>query len=147
MILQFFFPLVVLIFTYTRIAIAVWGKKTPGETAKEREKTLEKSKRKLIEVNKSSLVFPFSIVIQYEDVPPVRRPGILSGMLGHYTHHTDPIAYHHHDDCGSISLHSLLAALQHSSDSGRPVSFNMESSTHQVKIEATIQNVIHLIIN
>ena len=47
MILQYFFPLAVLVFTYTRIALAVWGKKAPGEAEDGRDQRLAKAKRKV----------------------------------------------------------------------------------------------------
>lgn len=45
--LQFVIPLTVLIFTYTKIAIAVWGKRPPGEAENSRDRRMEKSKRKV----------------------------------------------------------------------------------------------------
>ncbi len=47
MVLQYFFPLSVLIFTYTRIAIVVWGKKIPGEAQDARDARMAASKRKV----------------------------------------------------------------------------------------------------
>ena len=47
MILQYLFPLTVLIFTYTRIALVVWGKQTPGEAEDGRDQRLAASKRKV----------------------------------------------------------------------------------------------------
>lgn len=47
MTLQFLLPLTVLIFTYTRIAIAVWGKRPPGEAQNTRDQRMAKSKRKV----------------------------------------------------------------------------------------------------
>ncbi|KAH9361438.1 hypothetical protein HPB48_003888 [Haemaphysalis longicornis] len=47
MILQYFFPLLVLIFTYTRIAVVVWGKETPGEAQDARDQRMAASKRKV----------------------------------------------------------------------------------------------------
>lgn len=47
MILQFIVPLFVLISTYTRIAIAVWGKRPPGEAENSRDQRMAKSKRKV----------------------------------------------------------------------------------------------------
>lgn len=46
---QFVVPLAVLVFTYTRIAVAVWGKRVPGEAENSRDRRLEKSKRKVSE--------------------------------------------------------------------------------------------------
>ncbi|ODN06090.1 Neuropeptide Y receptor, partial [Orchesella cincta] len=48
MILQYFFPLTVLIFTYSRIAVAVWGKKSLGEAEDSRDQRLAKTKRKTV---------------------------------------------------------------------------------------------------
>ncbi|XP_035789519.1 RYamide receptor-like isoform X3 [Anopheles albimanus] len=47
---QFVIPLVVLIFTYTRIAIVVWGKRPPGEAENSRDQRMAKSKRKMIKM-------------------------------------------------------------------------------------------------
>lgn len=47
LVLQFVIPLLVLIFTYTRIAFAVWGKKPPGEAENSRDQRMAKSKRKV----------------------------------------------------------------------------------------------------
>ncbi|GIX70072.1 RYamide receptor [Caerostris extrusa] len=44
--LQYFFPLAVLIYTYTRIAIVVWGKRTPGEAQDARDQRMAASKEK-----------------------------------------------------------------------------------------------------
>ncbi|KAH8417811.1 hypothetical protein KR222_006235 [Zaprionus bogoriensis] len=48
--LQFIVPLLVLIFTYTRIAIAVWGKRPPGEAENSRDQRMARSKRKMIKM-------------------------------------------------------------------------------------------------
>ncbi|KFM73569.1 Neuropeptide Y receptor, partial [Stegodyphus mimosarum] len=47
MILQYFFPMTVLLYTYTRIAIVVWGNKPPGEAEDVRDQRLAASKRKV----------------------------------------------------------------------------------------------------
>lgn len=47
MILQFVLPLVVLVITYTRIVIIVWGKKVPGEEDNARDARMARSKRKV----------------------------------------------------------------------------------------------------
>uniref|UniRef100_A0A6P4FZR6 Neuropeptide Y receptor-like n=1 Tax=Drosophila rhopaloa TaxID=1041015 RepID=A0A6P4FZR6_DRORH len=44
--LQFVVPLAVLVFTYTRIAIRVWGKRPPGEAENTRDQRMARSKRK-----------------------------------------------------------------------------------------------------
>ncbi|CAG2163204.1 unnamed protein product [Oppiella nova] len=46
MILQYAFPFSVLIFTYSRIAIVVWGKRPPGEAEDARDARMAASKRK-----------------------------------------------------------------------------------------------------
>ncbi|XP_063216369.1 RYamide receptor-like [Bacillus rossius redtenbacheri] len=46
MVLQYIVPLVVLIFTYARIAIVVWGKQIPGEAENSRDQRMARSKRK-----------------------------------------------------------------------------------------------------
>lgn len=68
LVLQFVIPLVVLVFTYTRIAFAVWGKKPPGEAENSRDQRMAKSKRKVInacmyeELNQSNTLL-FTICI------------------------------------------------------------------------------------
>ena len=47
MVLQYFLPLLVLTLTYTRIAILIWVKKTPGETDSTRDQRMASSKRKV----------------------------------------------------------------------------------------------------
>lgn len=47
MTLQYGIPLVVLAFTYTRIAIIIWVQRTPGEAWRERDERLASSKRKV----------------------------------------------------------------------------------------------------
>lgn len=44
---QFLIPLAVLISTYTRIAVAVWGKRPPGEAENSRDQRMARSKRKV----------------------------------------------------------------------------------------------------
>ncbi|XP_015925698.1 RYamide receptor-like [Parasteatoda tepidariorum] len=50
MVLQYFFPLSVLLYTYTRIAIVVWGNKPPGEAEDMRDQRLAASKRKMVKM-------------------------------------------------------------------------------------------------
>jgi len=50
-ILQYFFPLIVLVVTYTRIGMVVWGKTTPGEAEDARDRRLAASKRKVSKLN------------------------------------------------------------------------------------------------
>ena len=47
MILQYFLPLFVLIFTYLRIGIVIWVKKPPGEAENNRDQRMAASKRKV----------------------------------------------------------------------------------------------------
>lgn len=47
MILQFVLPLFVLVITYSRIVIIVWGKKIPGEEDNARDARMARSKRKV----------------------------------------------------------------------------------------------------
>ena len=47
MILQYFLPLLVLIFTYTIIAVVIWVKKPPGESENNRDQRMAASKRKV----------------------------------------------------------------------------------------------------
>lgn len=47
MILQFALPLFVLVITYTRIVIVVWGKRMPGEEDDARDARMARSKRKV----------------------------------------------------------------------------------------------------
>ncbi|XP_063975491.1 RYamide receptor isoform X2 [Diachasmimorpha longicaudata] len=50
LILQYLVPLVVLIFTYSSIAIRVWGKRPPGEAENTRDQRMAKSKLKMIKM-------------------------------------------------------------------------------------------------
>lgn len=47
MLLQYILPFTVLVYTYTRIAIVVWGKRAPGEADNERDARMAASKRKV----------------------------------------------------------------------------------------------------
>ena len=64
MILQYAVPFFVLVYTYARIAVVVWGKKTPGEAENTRDQRMAKSKRKVsdlcIQKNKTSFYVSFS---------------------------------------------------------------------------------------
>nr|CAD7585525.1 unnamed protein product [Timema genevievae] len=46
MVLQYIVPLIVLVFTYVRIAVVVWGKQIPGEAENSRDQRMARSKRK-----------------------------------------------------------------------------------------------------
>nr|XP_036675607.1 RYamide receptor isoform X1 [Drosophila suzukii] len=66
--LQFVVPLGVLVFTYTRIAIRVWGKRPPGEAETTRDQRMARSKRKMIKMMLTVVVvftccwLPFNIL-------------------------------------------------------------------------------------
>ncbi|KAL9894000.1 RYamide receptor isoform 2-T8 [Glossina fuscipes fuscipes] len=67
--LQFIVPLSVLVFTYTRIALAVWGKRPPGEAENSRDQRMARSKRKMIKMMVTVVIvftmcwLPFNILI------------------------------------------------------------------------------------
>lgn len=48
MILQYILPFTVLVFTYTRIGLMIWGRQTPGERDGGRDARIAASKRKVI---------------------------------------------------------------------------------------------------
>lgn len=58
--LQYCFPLAVLVFTYGRIGVEIWGKKTPGEAHQHRDLRLARSKRKVFSI-KRLFIFPFTL--------------------------------------------------------------------------------------
>lgn len=45
--LQYLLPLLVLVVTYTRIGVTVWGKEIPGEAEHQRDRRMAQSKRKV----------------------------------------------------------------------------------------------------
>ncbi|XP_054081750.1 RYamide receptor isoform X2 [Zeugodacus cucurbitae] len=67
--LQFIVPLAVLIFTYTRIACAVWGKRPPGEAENSRDQRMARSKRKMIKMMVTVVIvftmcwLPFNVLV------------------------------------------------------------------------------------
>ncbi|XP_037920203.1 RYamide receptor-like isoform X2 [Hermetia illucens] len=67
--LQFVIPLLVLVFTYTRIAVAVWGKRPPGEAENSRDQRMARSKRKMIKMMVTVVIvfticwLPFNILV------------------------------------------------------------------------------------
>ncbi|XP_044584679.1 RYamide receptor-like isoform X2 [Cotesia glomerata] len=73
LILQYFVPLVVLMFTYTSIGIRVWGKRPPGEAENVRDQRMARSKRKVIKMMMTVvLVFticwlPFNVLMLFMD--------------------------------------------------------------------------------
>jgi neuropeptide Y receptor len=56
MVLQYVVPLLVLVFTYTRIAIVVWGKQIPGEAENSRDQRMARSKRKVCHITTSLIL-------------------------------------------------------------------------------------------
>ncbi|XP_035709979.1 RYamide receptor [Folsomia candida] len=77
MFMQYFLPVSVLIFTYSRIAIAVWGKKAPGEAEDNRDQRLARAKRKMIKMMLTVVIaytlswLPFNcLIILLNTVPP-----------------------------------------------------------------------------
>ncbi|XP_043267268.1 RYamide receptor [Venturia canescens] len=50
LVLQYLVPLIVLMFTYSSIAIRVWGKHPPGEAENTRDQRMARSKRKMIKM-------------------------------------------------------------------------------------------------
>ncbi|XP_050720763.1 RYamide receptor-like [Eriocheir sinensis] len=74
MLLQYFLPLTVLVFTYSRIAMVVWGKRTLGETPA-RVDRIARSKRKTVKMMAACVVaytlawLPLNLYIVLADVP------------------------------------------------------------------------------
>nr|XP_029710436.1 RYamide receptor-like [Aedes albopictus] len=72
---QFVIPLLVLIYTYTRIAIVVWGKRPPGEAENSRDQRMAKSKRKMIKMMVTVVIvfticwlpFNFLMIVNVDD--------------------------------------------------------------------------------
>ncbi|XP_014599240.1 PREDICTED: neuropeptide Y receptor isoform X1 [Polistes canadensis] len=50
LVVQYLVPLMVLLFTYTSIAIIVWGKRPPGEAENTRDQRMARSKRKMVKM-------------------------------------------------------------------------------------------------
>ncbi|RZF41430.1 hypothetical protein LSTR_LSTR000144 [Laodelphax striatellus] len=50
LIMQYVVPFTVLVFTYTRIAVVVWGKRIPGEAENSRDVRMARSKKKMIKM-------------------------------------------------------------------------------------------------
>ncbi|XP_031829058.1 RYamide receptor isoform X2 [Nomia melanderi] len=50
LILQYVIPIMVLMFTYTSIAVVVWGKRPPGEAENVRDQRMARSKRKMVKM-------------------------------------------------------------------------------------------------
>lgn len=73
LLLQYLIPLTVLIFTYTSIAVVVWGKQPPGEAENSRDVRMARSKRKMIKMMVTVVVvftvcwLPFNVFIILKD--------------------------------------------------------------------------------
>lgn len=64
LVLQYVIPITVLVFTYTSIAIMVWGKRPPGEAENIRDQRMARSKRKVrFYMRNEFIFFIFSIGI------------------------------------------------------------------------------------
>ncbi|XP_053981949.1 RYamide receptor-like [Hylaeus volcanicus] len=50
LVLQYVIPIMVLMFTYTSIAVMVWGKRPPGEAENVRDQRMARSKRKMVKM-------------------------------------------------------------------------------------------------
>jgi len=50
---QYFIPLGILIFTYGRIILVLWIKKTPGEAVSDRDKRMSRSKKKVMSIKQN----------------------------------------------------------------------------------------------
>ncbi|OAD61850.1 Neuropeptide Y receptor [Eufriesea mexicana] len=50
LVLQYVIPISVLVFTYTSIAVMVWGKRPPGEAENVRDQRMARSKRKMVKM-------------------------------------------------------------------------------------------------
>ncbi|CAK9799551.1 RYamide receptor [Anthophora quadrimaculata] len=50
LVLQYVIPITVLMFTYTSIAVMVWGKRPPGEAENARDQRMARSKRKMVKM-------------------------------------------------------------------------------------------------
>ncbi|CAL7940739.1 unnamed protein product [Xylocopa violacea] len=50
LVLQYVIPIMVLVFTYTSIAVMVWGKRPPGEAENVRDQRMARSKRKMVKM-------------------------------------------------------------------------------------------------
>ncbi|XP_014255151.1 RYamide receptor [Cimex lectularius] len=74
--LQYVVPLLVLLYTYTSIAVVVWGKSTPGEAETSRDMRMAKSKRKMIIMMVTVVVvfticwLPFNILLLVWEANP-----------------------------------------------------------------------------
>lgn len=60
MVMQYFVPLVLMLATYSHIAVIVWRKKTPGEANRKRDQRRARSKKK---VRKKTYFFSYKMII------------------------------------------------------------------------------------
>ncbi|XP_073989813.1 RYamide receptor isoform X2 [Rhodnius prolixus] len=73
---QYMLPLAVLLYTYTSIAVVVWGKSTPGEAETSRDMRMARSKRKMIKMMVTVVVvftvcwLPFNMLLLIWEANP-----------------------------------------------------------------------------
>ncbi|XP_076671412.1 RYamide receptor isoform X2 [Andrena cerasifolii] len=73
LVLQYVIPIMVLVFTYTSIAVMVWGRRTPGEAENVRDQRMARSKRKMVKMMMTVVIvfticwLPFNILILIMD--------------------------------------------------------------------------------
>ncbi|XP_026666459.1 RYamide receptor-like isoform X2 [Ceratina calcarata] len=73
LVLQYMVPITVLVFTYTSIAVMVWGKRPPGEAENVRDQRMARSKRKMVKMMMTVVIvfticwLPFNILILLMD--------------------------------------------------------------------------------
>ncbi|KAK9874696.1 hypothetical protein WA026_005516 [Henosepilachna vigintioctopunctata] len=73
MVLQYIIPFVVLLFTYTSIAVVIWCHRIPGEAENSRDRRIARSKRKMVKMMVTVVcVFtmcwlPYNIIIIFEE--------------------------------------------------------------------------------
>ncbi|XP_048514749.1 RYamide receptor isoform X2 [Athalia rosae] len=69
LVMQYLIPIVVLMFTYTSIAVVVWGKQIPGEAENTRDQRMARSKRKMVKMMMTVVIvfticwLPFNVLI------------------------------------------------------------------------------------
>ncbi|KZC13832.1 Neuropeptide Y receptor [Dufourea novaeangliae] len=73
LVLQYVIPIMALMFTYTSIAVMVWGKRPPGEAENIRDQRMARSKRKMVKMMVTVVIvfticwLPFNILILIMD--------------------------------------------------------------------------------
>ncbi|XP_029038588.1 RYamide receptor-like isoform X2 [Osmia bicornis bicornis] len=73
LVLQYVIPIMVLVFTYTSIAVMVWGKRPPGEAENVRDQRMARSKRKMVKMMVTVVIvfticwLPFNILMLIMD--------------------------------------------------------------------------------